>query len=266
MPGISAADRVIEAAAELTDTISNFKHASQLKDVQDTHMAALNKLLDIFNGATRQSKQDSSKEVLLPSTQKTKSETPIHIKTTPAPRVVMTKQYTPVPRVNLPKSTQKEIYIIPEENNTKAPPAVTTPPTNAPHVIPINEDPWEKANTYIHKYNTRCSPRYEFAGNMFRRNTYTDYSNHVLHPTTGTAGSYRKLSTGLVPGQSAAVWKKSLVNEFGRLADEVGTRMPHGTNTIKFINRRQVPPDRNVTYGNVVCDTRPQKAETYMVR
>ena len=36
MPGSSAADREIEAAAELTDTISNFKHSSPLKDVQDT--------------------------------------------------------------------------------------------------------------------------------------------------------------------------------------------------------------------------------------
>ena len=57
----------------------------------------------------------------------------------------MTEQYIPVPRVNLPKSTQKEINIIPEEDNATAPPAVTTPPKNAPHVIPIDEDPCEKA-------------------------------------------------------------------------------------------------------------------------
>ena len=53
MPGSSADHIVIEVAAELTDAISNFKHASPLKDVQDTHIAALNKLSDIFNGATR---------------------------------------------------------------------------------------------------------------------------------------------------------------------------------------------------------------------
>ena len=101
---------------------------------------------------------------------------------------------------------------------------------------------------------------------MLRRNTYPDYSNHILYPTTGNACSYKKLSTGLVPGQSVAVWKKILTNEFGRLADGVGTRISNGTNTIKFINRRQVPPDKKVTHGKMVCDIRPQKAETHRVR
>ena len=53
----------------------------------------------------------------------------------------MTEQYTPVPRANLPKSNQKEIHTIHEEYSTTAPPAVTTPPTNAPHAIPMEEDP-----------------------------------------------------------------------------------------------------------------------------
>ena len=67
----------------------------------------------------------------------------------------MTELYTPILRVNLPKSSQREIHTIPKEDSTISPPAVTTPSTNAPHAIPMEEDPWEKANTYIHKYNTR---------------------------------------------------------------------------------------------------------------
>ena len=50
------------------------------------------------------------------------------------------------------------------------------------------------------------------------------------------------------------------------MANGVGTRIPTGTNTIKFIARNQVPKDRKVTYGNMVCEIRPQKAETCRVR
>ena len=68
MMGSSSADRAIEAAAELTDTISSFKHTSLLKELQDTQAATLNKLSDIFNGITQQDNQDASKKVLLTST------------------------------------------------------------------------------------------------------------------------------------------------------------------------------------------------------
>ena len=101
---------------------------------------------------------------------------------------------------------------------------------------------------------------------MLKMNIYPDYCNHVLYPTTGTACSYIKLSTGGVPGQSATVWEKSLANEFGTLANGVSTRMPTGSNTIKIISKQQVPKDRKVTYGSMVCDIRPQKAETHRVR
>ena len=42
--------------------------------------------------------------------------------------------------------------------------------------------------------------------------------------------------------------------------------MPSGTNTIKFIAKTAVPYGRTVTYGNMVCDIRPQKKETHRVR
>ena len=144
----------------------------------------------------------------------------------------------PSPRVTIPVDRAKKIHIIPDEDNN-----VTVHPRRqlrhkaAPHAIPMEEDPWEKAQNSIHKYNTRSSPCYTFAAAMLRMRIYPDYYNHVLHPSTGTACTYRKSSSDSVPGQSALVWKKSLANEFGRLTNGVGTRMTKGTNTIKFINK-----------------------------
>ena len=56
-----------------------------------------------------------------------------------------------------------------------------------------------------------------------------------------------------------------MVNLFGRLENGLGERIQEGTNTIKCIPREAVPYGRAVTYGNMVCDIRPQKTETHRV-
>ena len=42
--------------------------------------------------------------------------------------------------------------------------------------------------------------------------------------------------------------------------------MPSGTNTIFFITKDKVPAGRTVTYGRIVAEIRPQKAETHRTR
>ena len=42
--------------------------------------------------------------------------------------------------------------------------------------------------------------------------------------------------------------------------------MPYGTNTIFFIPKDKVPAGRTVTYGRIVAEIRPQKAETHRIR
>jgi len=62
-------------------------------------------------------------------------------------------------------------------------------------------------------------------------------------------------------------WSKSSANKFGRLANGVGGRIK-GTNTIKFIHKRDVPSKRmkDVTYGQFVCVIRPEKVEIHRTR
>ena len=63
-------------------------------------------------------------------------------------------------------------------------------------------------------------------------------------------------------------WSLSSANEFGRLANGVGGRIKHPTNTIKFISKNEVPHGRrkDVTYGQFVCTIRPEKAEKNRTR
>jgi len=65
----------------------------------------------------------------------------------------------------------------------------------------------------------------------------------------------------------AKVWAHSAANEFGRLAQVVGTRIK-GTNTIHFIRETQVPQERarDVTYGSFSCNFKPNKEEKERTR
>jgi hypothetical protein len=75
----------------------------------------------------------------------------------------------------------------------------------------------------------------------------------------------------LIEGPGSALWLRSMANDFGRLAQEVGSNRPApdrttGTNTIFFIPKTSVPKGRQVTYCKQEASIRPTKAETHRVR
>ena len=83
-----------------------------------------------------------------------------------------------------------------------------------------------------------------------------------MDETTGQLLNYRQLTKG----NDRDTWIKACANDFGRLAQGVGKRMPTGTNTIFFIPRHKVPAGRKVSYINPVASMRPNKAEIHRVR
>jgi hypothetical protein len=83
----------------------------------------------------------------------------------------------------------------------------------------------------------------------------------IMDAETGKVLNYRQL---MQSQKHKETWSKSSANEFGRLANGVRGRVK-GTNTIKFVHRRDVPSKRmkDVTYGKFVCTIRPEKKETH---
>jgi hypothetical protein len=59
-------------------------------------------------------------------------------------------------------------------------------------------------------------------------------------------------------------YKKGLGNELGRLCQ--GIRYIQGTNTFFFVDLNNIPKDRKITYGKLVCDYKPNKTENDRVR
>jgi hypothetical protein len=77
----------------------------------------------------------------------------------------------------------------------------------------------------------------------------------VIHPTTGANMEYRGLITDK---ETFPTWDRAAASEFGRLAQGVGGHI-NSSNTIYFIPRSAVPPNKTVTYGRFVVDVRPNK-------
>jgi hypothetical protein len=85
--------------------------------------------------------------------------------------------------------------------------------------------------------------------------TFRPHVNHIYN----TNGKKETINT-LLSGTNGATWTTSLSNEFGRLAQGFGTSIV-GTDTIEFIQCKEVPSEKKVTHGNFICDYRPLKTE-----
>jgi hypothetical protein len=86
-------------------------------------------------------------------------------------------------------------------------------------------------------------------------------ANVIVHPIPGKEMEYTALmkDPGLQP-----LWTRGFGNKCGRLFQ--GTRDIAGTDTCFFINLTNIPKDRKITYGKIVCDYKPHKKEKECVR
>jgi hypothetical protein len=86
-------------------------------------------------------------------------------------------------------------------------------------------------------------------------------ANAVVHPVTGKEMEYTALmkDPNLQP-----LWKRGFGNEAERLFQ--GIHYIPGTDTCFFVELTNIPKDRKITYGKIVCDYKPHKKEKECVR
>jgi hypothetical protein len=87
------------------------------------------------------------------------------------------------------------------------------------------------------------------------------HANAVIHPITGKEMEYSALMKDpcLQP-----LWTGGFGNECGRLFQ--GIRDIPRADTCFFTTLKNIPKDRNITYGKIVCDYKPHKQEKERVR
>jgi hypothetical protein len=74
-------------------------------------------------------------------------------------------------------------------------------------------------------------------------------ANAVIHPVTGKEMEYMAL---MKDPRLQPLWKRGFGNKRGHLFQ--GIRDIPGTDTCFFIKLTNVPKDRKITYGKIVCD------------
>jgi hypothetical protein len=79
-------------------------------------------------------------------------------------------------------------------------------------------------------------------------------ANAVIHPVTGQEMEYLAL---MKDPRLQPLWTRGFGNECGRLFQ--GIRDIPGADTCSFIDLKNIPNDRKITYGKIVCDYKPNK-------
>jgi hypothetical protein len=86
-------------------------------------------------------------------------------------------------------------------------------------------------------------------------------ANDVIHPVTGKEMEYSAL---MKDPRLQSFWTRGFGKECGRLFQ--GVRDIPGTDTCFFIKLKNIPKDRKITYGKIVCNYKPHKKEKERVR
>lgn len=227
MPKTSSADATIAATRELIHALANPFPASPLSHIGNEELAALDQLAKIFA---------SHAPAQLPRI-------PVpHIAAAPAPRVATTsppiyETATINPnccRRLAKKSHGQTVNTIPPRPNLIANLACATPVLP----VPTTTTPDKPVQSFLH------------------------VTNSIVDPLTGVSIEYAQL----VKGPDKAKWIHSCANEVGRVANGVGTRMPSGSNSIRFIKHTYLPTDCRPTYLRIDVGIKEPKAEHKRVR
>jgi hypothetical protein len=256
-PTMTPADTIIKALGGSTQALKGRRNLRGIEQIK-----ALTKIDELLNN--------------IPTTNKTPTRKVTFDEATKPPQEVQT-----APRVNdISKSVKKSTAINPAIINK--PFTINTPPprveTSAdktsilnmppPRVVESSKVDREKImlNPNRIKLQQHISNSANNRARIHHRHQIALCNNNQREPAqlvcdidTGNYLNYQQL---MRDPKHAKVWSESSANEFGRLAQGVGGRVA-GTNTIFFIQKDHIPINRrkDVTYGNFVCELKPNKEE-----
>ena len=250
-PKVTPVDQIVKAINDLTCALKGRKNTEGLEQ-----MEALQKLEELLT-KSQIPEEEPARVTFEPSVKPP----------APSPRVEITEP-TEEPRM----SVNEELLGKSIQNHSKRCTA-RVPLTRG---IQVNKKRMSVSDANIEKVfqnaSNKRTVRVPIARVLARRQQSTNNNHRILRERaqlihdkeTGEYLNYRQL---LKDPKHAKVWAHSAANEFGRLAQGVGTRIK-GTNTIHFIRKNQVPQDRakDVTYGSFSCDFKPNKEEKERTR
>jgi hypothetical protein len=249
MPQFSSTDRLLMADKDMTDAFRNTHPDVPVANVRDDTIAALADLAAIFKLKLRQAPSSTTpasppkvvqRPILIPS------ET--QILNSPMPDRRQTRSQTTIHTQEIP--------------NVPLPPRVVTPRTlrHSPPRVPTGSRRLSPRNLSQDDFCEMDTAHMAIAlGNHHWSQRH--HANAVIHPVTGKEMEYSAL---MKDSRLQPLWTRGFGNECGRLFQ--GIRGIPGTDTCFFIDLKNIPKDRKITYGKIVCDYKPHKQEKERVR
>jgi hypothetical protein len=249
MPQLSSTDRLLMAATDMTDSFRNPHPDVPFANVGNDTIAALADLAAIFKLKLHQA--------------------PSHATQASPPKVEQRHIHIPLltQLLNSPmparRQTRSQTTIHTQDFRTgPLPPRLVTPRTLG-HSSP-------RVPTSSRRLSPRNLSQDDFCGMDTAHMAISLGSNHwsqrhqansVIHPVTGKDMEYSAL---MKDPCLQSLWARGFGNECGRLFQ--GIRDIPGTDTCFFVDLKNIPNDRKITYGKIVCDYKPHKQEKERVR
>jgi hypothetical protein len=249
MPQLSSTDKLLMAAKDMTDALQNTHPEVPFARVGDVTISALADLADIFKLKLRQTLSPLRQVVPQVVLQHPcLAESSHQILNSPMPLSRQTRSQTTIHTQDIPSAP--------------LPPRVVTPQTLRPSP--------PRVTTRSQRLSPRNLSQDEFCGMDTAHMAIALEDNHwyrqhlanaVIHPVIGKEMEYTAL---MRDPQLKPLWTRGFGNECGRLFQ--GIRDIAGTDTCFFFTLTDIPKDRKITYGKIVCDYKPHKKEKERVR
>jgi hypothetical protein len=249
MPQLSSTDRLIMAVKDMTDDLQNPHPEVPFSRIGDDTISALAELAAIFKLKLRQAPPPTLPAAPPKVTQRpclAESSNPILASTLPLRR--QARSQTTI-------NTQ-------DITNAPLPTRVVTPrtPSTSPPRVPSRSLRLSPRNLYQHDFCGMDTAHTAIALG-YHHWSQQHQANAVIHPTTGKEMEYMAL---MKDPHLQPLWQRGFGNECGRLFQ--GIREIPVTDTCFFTKLTNIPKDRKITYGKIVCDYKPHKKEKERVR
>jgi hypothetical protein len=249
MPQLSSTDRLLLAAKDMTDAFQNPHPDVPFSNVGDDIIQALTDLAAIFKLKLQQAPSPATQAGPVKGVPRSSLiPLPTQILSSPTPNRRQTRSQTTIHNKNIP--------------NVSLPPRVVTPRTlhHSPPRVPTVSQRLSPRNLSQDEFCGMDSAHMRIA---LRNNHWSQrhHANAVIHPVTGKEMEYSAL---VKDPHLQPLWTRGFGNECGRLFQ--GIRDIPGTDTCFFTTLKNIPGDREITYGKIFCDYKPHKQEKERVR
>jgi hypothetical protein len=249
MPQLSSTDRLIMAANEMSNAFKNPHPEVPFSHIEDDTIAALAKLAEIFKN-----KFQKVQTLGLPNAS-----------AKAADHTIPAELYHPIlasPMHQRCQTRSQTTNNAKYTNNAPLLPRVVTPMPSrpAPPRVPMRSQNLSPRNLSHNDFWDMETSNIDIA--LVKHHWSQPYhSNAVVHPVTGREMEYTAL---MKDPTLQPLWKRGFGNKVGCLFQ--GIYDVPGTDTCFFVELTNIPKDRQITYGKIVCDYKPHKKEKERVR